>query len=153
MVDGQKREDDSLEGVELVLEAGQLFLDLGDLFDQLRGGQQGGPEPDERLDDGDADGDGPRRLQDVCQHQNAPFGEDKGQNMGKAKAGKVVTICDHLHLLVEIELEHESGREPARVPLDRLVQRLGRHPVEGCQVGIDHDRLAPNVDDTTVYRR
>jgi hypothetical protein len=55
--------------------------------------------------------------------------------------------------LVLRQLEHEVGREPVDVPLDLLDQTTCLHPIEFCEVLIDHHVAFANDDDPPLNRR
>lgn len=65
----------------------------------------------------------------------------------------MVTTCDHLRLLAGRELKHEVPRKPLRIALDGLIERLGRHPVEHGQIGIDDDLVLAHDEDAALDAR
>ncbi len=83
----------------------------------------------------------------------AMLGKSERQHLGEFEPGEVITICDHLRLLICRELKHKTPREACRVALDGLVERPGRHPVEFRQIGDDHYLLAANDQDAVLTGR
>src|SRR5947208_16064440 len=59
---------------------------------------------------------------------------------------------DGKSLLFGCETKHEITREAIDIALHLLVERLGRNPVEICQVGVKHDALSPEDEDPALYR-
>jgi hypothetical protein len=56
----------------------------------------------------------------------------------------VVTICDHLGFFLVGQGKHEIAGEAVPIPPHRLIERLGRHPVQLGEIGIDDDLLSPD---------
>jgi len=62
-----------------------------------------------------------------------------------------VTICDHLALFSDGQLEPEIAGEAIGVPFDRLVKGLGRGAVQFRQIGVEDyllssDQQNPRLD-------
>lgn len=98
----------------------------------------------------DARRDGAVTLKHVCEHQRAVFGEGVRQLMGKFESGEVVTVCDHLLLLVRCESEHEVGRKPLTIAFHGLIKGLGADIIQFRQVTIDQDSLGANEQDCLI---
>jgi len=47
------------------------------------------------------------KIQDACGHDDAVFGEGAGHGRSELEAGEVVTICNHLPLLLGRQTERE----------------------------------------------
>ena len=56
---------------------------------------------------------------------------------------KPVTICDQFVSFLPGQPKNEVGWESSGIPLDSLVQHLGRHPVKLGQVTIEENLLPP----------
>jgi hypothetical protein len=87
-----------------------------------------------------------RAVEDVCGHDGAVFGERVWKRRREAEMPEVVTICDHLAFLLLRKPEHEVSGKPPGIPTHGLVQRLRRHAVKACEIGIDHHPLTTHEE-------
>ncbi len=94
--------------------------------------------------------DRPLGIEHVSGHDSPVLGERPRQRPGEFQTLKVVTICDYLGLFILGQLEPKIGREPALVASDRLVEHLGWHAVECCQVRVQHNPVPPDPQNGLV---
>ena len=84
--------------------------------------------------------------------QGAVFGEGVRPRWRVFEPSQMTARRDGKSLLFGCQTKHEVCRETIDIALHLLVVRLGRNPVEICQVGVKHDALSPEDADPALYR-
>lgn len=84
----------------------------------------------------DAHRDGLWAVQYRGCHDGPVLREGHRQGARKLEPCQVVTICDHLQLLLRRESKGEITRETTCIPFDRLVQGFRRNCIECGKIGI-----------------
>lgn len=138
---------DRAEGFVVLHEFG---IHLGELFEHIRMGHEEFALLDESAHDMDAHFHGIRAAQHIGGHESSVLGEGVGAGLGKLEAGEVVAICDHISLLVRGKLKYEVGGESLSVALRLFVEALGRHAVDGGEVGVQYNFLSSNAENERI---
>ena len=122
-------------------------IHLGKFFEDVGLGPQQFALLDEDPDDVDAQANRVRTVQNICRHQGAVFREGERPSMGKLESRKVVTICDHLRLLVMGQLKAEVRWESVGIALYRLIQGFVWNAITGGKIRINKHLLRPYGQD------